>query len=241
MPGLALEDGRKQPVRFELPDRRQELPRERDRVRLEVVAEREVAEHLEERVMPVGRPHVVEVVVLAAHAHALLRRRGSPVVASLLAEEQVLELVHPGVGEEQRRIVGRNQRRRWNDAMSLAREVVEKTLTNLVTGHVSEEIVSAWGSSLAAWVDTGASAGPGSPRPKTQDPRLFKTFAIIADEKPRLSKLIEQPASACGRVVDGPALSLDEPFDGVDVLVRRNSARASRVSSREKPRASSSR
>ncbi len=50
-------------------------PGEADRVFLEVVAEREVAEHLEERVMAQRRPDVVEVVVLAAHPHALLRGR----------------------------------------------------------------------------------------------------------------------------------------------------------------------
>ena len=110
MPRFALEDGREQPVRSQLPHRRQQLPRERDRFLLEVVAEREIAEHLEERVMPQRRPDVVEVVVLAADAHALLRRRRARVGALLLAEEDVLELVHPGVGEEQRRIVARHQR-----------------------------------------------------------------------------------------------------------------------------------
>ena len=72
-------------------------------VGLEVVAEREVAEHLEERVVAQRRPDVVEVVVLAADAHALLRGRGARVVALLPAEEHVLELVHPGIREQQRR------------------------------------------------------------------------------------------------------------------------------------------
>jgi hypothetical protein len=40
---------------------------------LEIVAEREVAEHLEEGVMTRGIADVVEVIVLAAGAHALLR------------------------------------------------------------------------------------------------------------------------------------------------------------------------
>ena len=52
---------------------REQLPREGDRVGLEVVAEREVAEHLEERVVARRVADVVEVVVLAAGAHALLR------------------------------------------------------------------------------------------------------------------------------------------------------------------------
>ena len=53
---------------------REELPGERDRVLLEVVAEGEVAEHLEERVVARGDADVLEVVVLAADADALLAR-----------------------------------------------------------------------------------------------------------------------------------------------------------------------
>jgi hypothetical protein len=49
-----------------------EVPCETDGVLLEVVAEREVAEHLEEGVMARGVAHVLEVVVLAAGAHAAL-------------------------------------------------------------------------------------------------------------------------------------------------------------------------
>jgi hypothetical protein len=49
-----------------------ELPREADRVALEVVAEREVAEHFEERVVARGVPDLLEIVVLAAGPHTLL-------------------------------------------------------------------------------------------------------------------------------------------------------------------------
>ena len=49
-----------------------ELPGKADRVALEVVAEREVAEHLEKGVVPCSVPHLFEVVVLAAGADALL-------------------------------------------------------------------------------------------------------------------------------------------------------------------------
>ena len=50
-----------------------ELPAVGDRQLLEVVAEAEVAEHLEEHEVALGAPDVVEVVVLAAGADALLR------------------------------------------------------------------------------------------------------------------------------------------------------------------------
>ena len=49
------------------------LPGETDRVALEVVAETEVAEHLEEREMPVRVADVLEVVVLAPGPQAALR------------------------------------------------------------------------------------------------------------------------------------------------------------------------
>ena len=49
-----------------------ELPRDVDGLVLEVVAEREVAEHLEERAVPVGAADVLEVGVLAAGAQHLL-------------------------------------------------------------------------------------------------------------------------------------------------------------------------
>src|SRR2546421_72435 len=74
-------------------------------VALEVVAEGEVAEHLEEGVVR-RVAHVVEVVVFASGAQALLRRGRARVVALLRAEERVLELVHPSVGEQQGRVVG---------------------------------------------------------------------------------------------------------------------------------------
>ena len=81
-----------------------------DGVFLEVVAERKISEHLEERVMAVGEADVFEIVVLAAGAHALLRSGGAGVVALFEAEEDVLELVHPGIGKQQRRIVGGDER-----------------------------------------------------------------------------------------------------------------------------------
>ena len=135
--GLALEHRGEQPVLRQLPFVGQQRPGERDRVALEVVAEREVAEHLEERVVAERRPDVVEVVVLAADAHALLRRRRARVVARLPAEEHVLELVHPGVGEEQRRVVVRHERRAGHDAVAVPLEVLEEGRADLVRGHLA--------------------------------------------------------------------------------------------------------
>ena len=64
-------DRRRQPVGIEAPLLRDQVPGELDRAILEVIAEREIAEHLEEGVVPGGVADIVEVVVLAAGADAL--------------------------------------------------------------------------------------------------------------------------------------------------------------------------
>ncbi len=96
---------------------RHQLPGPGNGFLLEVVTEGEVAEHFEEGVMTRGAPDLFEVVVLAAGAHALLGGASARVVAPLAAQEDVLELVHAGVREEQRRVVRRHQRRGAHDAM----------------------------------------------------------------------------------------------------------------------------
>ncbi len=109
-----------------------ELPGQRDRALLEVVAEGEVAEHLEERVMPVGVADVVEVVVLAAGAHALLRGGGAGIGARLLAGEHVLELHHAGGREHQGRVVARHQRRRRHHLVAVLGEEIEERRADLI-------------------------------------------------------------------------------------------------------------
>ena len=59
--------------------------------------------------MPRGVADIVEVVVLAAGAHAFLRRGGAQIGALLDAGEDVLELHHAGIGEHQGRVVARHQ------------------------------------------------------------------------------------------------------------------------------------
>ena len=59
-----------EPLGVELHVLGDELPGEVDRLVLEVVAEREVAEHLEEGAVAVGAADVLEIGVLAARAQA---------------------------------------------------------------------------------------------------------------------------------------------------------------------------
>ena len=71
-----------------------------DRLLLEVIAKAEVAEHLKEGVMPGRAAHVVDV----AGPQAFLAGRGPGEFQLALAEEVILELVHPRGREEHRRI-----------------------------------------------------------------------------------------------------------------------------------------
>ncbi len=59
----------------------EQVPGEVDGVGFEVIAEGEIAEHFEEGVMAAGVADVVEIVVFAAGADALLRGGGARVVA----------------------------------------------------------------------------------------------------------------------------------------------------------------
>ena len=80
---------------------------------LEIIAEAEIPQHLEERVMPRGVAHVVEVIVLAACAHTFLAGRGARVIAVFDAERnRFLNCTIPELVNNERRVVARHQRRR---------------------------------------------------------------------------------------------------------------------------------
>ena len=108
---VVVMDRRPQAVRLQAEVSGHPLPGKVDRVALEIVAEGEVPEHLEEGVVARGAPHFLEVVVLAAHAEAFLGRDGARGGRALrLAREDALELHHPGVREHEGRIIRRDER-----------------------------------------------------------------------------------------------------------------------------------
>ena len=114
-----------------------QFPGKRDRLFLEIIAKTEIAQHFKERVVARGIAHIVKVIVLAAGAHAFLRRGRALVIAVLDAREQVLELHHARVGEHQCRIVARHKRARGDDLMSLFLKVAQKGGADIVQrGHV---------------------------------------------------------------------------------------------------------
>ena len=72
-----------------------------NRFAFEIVAERKVAEHFEER-MVIGRdPHIPDV----ARSQTFLAGRGLGEVQRADSQELVLELIHPGGREQDCRIV----------------------------------------------------------------------------------------------------------------------------------------
>jgi len=129
------EDGDVEPVFVELEILGEKFPGVSDGFLLEIVAEGEVTEHLEEGVMASGAADVLEIVVLAASAHALLAGGGAHILALLVAEEAVLELVHAGVGEEQGRVVMGNQRRGGDHRMAALLEKTQETGAEFFAGN----------------------------------------------------------------------------------------------------------
>ena len=102
---------------------------------LEIVAEGKIAEHFEEGVVAIGEADIFEVIVLAAGADAFLAGGGAVVVALLEAEEDVLELIHAGVGEEERGIVGGDERRAAHDFVAALFEEAQKHFARFVAGE----------------------------------------------------------------------------------------------------------
>jgi len=85
--------------------------------------------------MRVVAPHVFEVVVLARHAHTFLRVDGAGVRLLVGADEDVLELHHARVGEQQGGVAARDERHGRHGGVSALDEEVDKGLADLVAGE----------------------------------------------------------------------------------------------------------
>ncbi len=113
------------------PDLGDELVSPGHRLCLEVVAEGEVAEHLEERQVAIGVSDVVDV----QRPEDLLRGHRAWERRLRVAEEVRDELVHPGVREQQPGLRRRDQRRRGHDAMVALLEEAQERRTDLSAFH----------------------------------------------------------------------------------------------------------
>src|SRR6267378_4547127 len=112
--------------------RSEQLPGKRNRFLLEIIAKRKVPKHLKKRVMSLCEADVFEVVVFAARANAFLAGRRPRVVPLFQPKEHVLELVHPGIGKEQRGIAMWHQRRTADAAMSFAFKKAQEPFADFV-------------------------------------------------------------------------------------------------------------
>ena len=108
----------------------QQLPRVGDRALFEVVAERPVAEHLEERAVPRRLADLFDVV----RADALLDVGGTRVRRGDVAAQVRDERHHARDREQQRRVVG-DQRRRRHDGVVALLEVAEEAVGELSGLH----------------------------------------------------------------------------------------------------------
>jgi hypothetical protein len=122
-------DGGVQALGVELVDLREELPCHGDGVALEVVAEREVAHHLEGGAVA-EVPHGFDVgrAETALHGDRAVRGR------RLLAEEVGLELLHPGAGEQRCRIADGHERPRGQEGVAPVLEELDVGVANFVGG-----------------------------------------------------------------------------------------------------------
>ena len=126
--GVAGVDGDPDPVPVELQPVADELGRVRDRALLEVLPEREVAEHLEEGQVVRVEPDLVDV----DGAEALLRERRRRRGRLLAAEEERHLRLHARGDEQRRAVVGaRDQRRRRAAQVALLLEEGEIALADL--------------------------------------------------------------------------------------------------------------
>ncbi len=133
---IGVIDRDQEPVRVDPEIAREQIPGIGDCLFLEIIAEAEIAQHLEEGMVARGIADIVEIVVLAARAHAFLAGGGAHIVASFHPGEAVLELHHARIGEHQRRIVARHQRRAIDDAVIVALEEAQEGGADLVQrGH----------------------------------------------------------------------------------------------------------
>src|SRR5690606_2169940 len=106
-----------------------------DGLALEIVSEREVAEHFKECVMPVGPAHVVDV----ARTDAPLARGDPRVFRRLQTEKVWFERHHPGAGQKERRVAVGHEGSAFTYVVTLAREEFYVSFAQLVSSHELHE------------------------------------------------------------------------------------------------------
>jgi hypothetical protein len=97
-----------------------------DRLFLEVIAKRPVAEHFEHRVVVCIDADFFQIVVFSRNAKAFLGIGDARTFRRSIAKEKFLELRHARIVEHQRRVVFEHDWRRRHDQVAFALEKIEK-------------------------------------------------------------------------------------------------------------------
>ena len=135
--GTSLEDGGIQVLRVDFQHVHQVFPGPGNGFFLEVVAERPVAQHLEHGVVVGVVADLLQVVVLAADAKALLRVGHPFVFRRVVAQNDVLELVHSRIGKHQCGVVLDYHGSGGHDVVTLAlEETLERVSDFVCSQHI---------------------------------------------------------------------------------------------------------
>ncbi len=177
-------DGRVEAVAGDAKRLGHELPRPPQRFPLEVVADREIAQHEEEREVALVADLVdVDGAEALLHRHHPLRRR-------LLQTQKVgRHLLHAGGGQQHGRVVVRHQRRRRHLAVAALHEEFDETAPHLLaghrrghlagSGHGSSDPLSLWAMGYGLWA-TGYEPTAGSVCSIPPHRRLSTNLKLIA-------------------------------------------------------------
>ncbi len=117
---------------IQTPNLRQQFPSPADGFLLVVISEGPVAEHFEEGMVAVITADIFKVVMLARDAHTLLRVGRAGIRAAVGPEENVFELDHAGIREQQRGIPGGDQAGGTDSSVSFFLKKFDKLSADLI-------------------------------------------------------------------------------------------------------------
>src|SRR5262245_14047569 len=78
---------------------------------------------------------IIQVVVLSTGSDTFLAAGCHRIGALLASEKNIFELIHPGIHEQQGRVLSRNQGRAGDDGVTPVREEIEESPANFGTVH----------------------------------------------------------------------------------------------------------
>ena len=133
-------NGDEKPVLLQAEFARDQCPGELDGKRFEIIAERKIPQHFKKSVVACRIADIVQIIVLAARAHAFLGGRGARIGALFHAGKDILELHHSGIGEHERRVIVRHEGGGSHDLVSILLEEIEKGRPDLT--HTVHFVIS---------------------------------------------------------------------------------------------------